>query len=749
MTHKYAKTSRINFDQEPQFKLKALAIALLIASCNSQAQVSSASASPTKVDSSEKGVPDLQTVIVSSGKRNQAQRDVAGSISAIQGGALEAAGALDQEDILKMVPGVQVNKGNPNQSLPTIRGVGTVTNSGALSLQQGTTGIYIQDIPFTDPSAFIATADLSPFDLERVEVLRGPQGALYGSASLGGAIRYLVNKPNLNTKEFSVQGSLGNVSNGGSDRSLYMMANLPVEKDVSGLRIVAFDRKDSGYIRNIGTGQDRANELRQHGGRIMGGLNLGQGAKVNAMLMTQSTSVDDGMAVSSNPNRLEINTPNASPRSSSFSLGNIQAEVPMGAHTFFSNTGFVDKKTSSNADETRRGGDLGPLLGLPSLTSIVSPSTVNGKAFSQEFRLASADNSQFSYVGGLFYQHATLDGVAVWNAPGGAALWGSAVLPNNLLLKEISTVETSEIAIFGDGEYKLTNDWSVGVGGRAYKNKSHYTVDSRLIEAVLGAAIIEHANEESGFTPKASIKYRFGEQMWYALASKGYRLGGVNAGSGTIYKSDSLWNYETGLRLTQSRDLKVDLTAFLLDWTNAQVNARQPGTPPIYGIANVGEAKIKGLEIASQWRATNKLLLSATLAYTDAVTASPFTSKNGNVVAEGTRMPGTAKIQSFLQGTYLFAGPENTSGKLTLVHAFTGDRTLSIDSGGVAAAYGQLDARVSFAKDNWQLGFYLNNLTDKRGINGGSPVATFGGSSYTDYYLIKPRTAGVTLRYDL
>jgi outer membrane receptor protein involved in Fe transport len=163
----------------------------------------------------------------------------------------------------------------------------------------------------------------------------------------------------------------------------------------------------------------------------------------------------------------------------------------------------------------------------------------------------------------------------------------------------------------------------------------------------------------------------------------------------------------------------------------------------------VGEAKIKGLEIASQWRATNKLLLSATLAYTDAVTASPFTSKNGNVVAEGTRMPGTAKIQSFLQGTYLFAGPENTSGKLTLVHAFTGDRTLSIDSGGVAAAYGQLDARVSFAKDNWQLGFYLNNLTDKRGINGGSPVATFGGSSYTDYYLIKPRTAGVTLRYDL
>ena len=736
-------------------RLVAFAFGLAATANSAQAQ---ADASTVKSDiapnspqqkSTENVVQELQPVIISSGKRLQNQRDVAGSVSALQGSALEAAGAHDQEDVFKLVPGVQLNKGDPNQSLPTIRGVGTVTNSAALSLQQSTTGVYIEDVPFTDPSAFIATADLSPFDLERVEILRGPQGALFGSASLGGAIRYLVNKPNLRAQEFSTMGSVGTVSNGGVDYSMYGMANLPLETDKSGVRFVAFDRHDSGYIRNIGTGQDRANGLRQYGGRVLGAMDLGGGTKVTSLLMTQSTTVDDGFAVSPNSTRLEINTPTASPRTSIFSLANIQVETPMGTHTFYSNTGFVEKNANSTVDQTRRGGDIGPLLGLPSLPVITSPSTLKGKAFSQEFRLASGDSGQLNYVSGIFYQQTALDGVSIWNAPGGAALWGSAVLPNNLLLKEVDTVDTSEVALFVDSEYQLSKDLSLGLGGRAYKNKSHYTADARLIEAVLGATIVDRASDESGVTPKASVKYRFGDQMWYALASKGYRFGGVNAGSGTTYNSDSLWNYETGLRLQQSSDLKVDLTTFLVNWKDAQVNARQPGTPPLNGIANVGEARITGVEIATQWRALNKLLLSASLAYTDAVTASPFTSNNGSVVPEGTRMPGTAKLQSYLQGTYLFDGPWETAGKFSVVHAYTGDRTLSLDSGGEAPAFGQLDARVSFSGSRWELGLFVTNIGDIRGVNGGAPVASFGGSSYTDYFLIKPRTAGVTLRYDL
>jgi iron complex outermembrane receptor protein len=732
-------------------RLAALAFGLVLQAHAVQAQVV---ADPGKSDLAPtppraKVVEELETVIVSSGKRSQKQRDVAGSVSALQGSELEATGARDQEDIFKMAPGVQVNKGDPNQSLPTIRGVGTVTNSAALGMQQGTTGIYIEDIPFTDPTTFIGNADLSPFDLSRVEVLRGPQGALFGSASLGGAVRYLVNKPNLKSQEFAIVGSAGAVAGGGTDYSLYAMANLPVQTDKSGLRVVAFDRSDSGYIRNLGTGKESANALTQRGGRVLGSLDLGRGAKVTAMLMTQTTDIDDGFAVSPNPSRLEIRTPTASSRSTQFSLGNIQLEVPFGNHTFTSNTGFIEKYANAVTDQTRRGSDIGPLLGLPPLPVISGASITKGRALSQEFRLASGDSGQFNYVGGVFYQKSEMDSTALWTAPGGAALWGEAVLPKNTLATEVDKGDTTETAVFADGEYRLNNGLSLGLGGRAYKNKSHFKADARFLEAVLGAVIVDQKFEESGLTPKASVKYRFGDQMWYALMSKGYRFGGVNAGNGTRFKSDSLWNYESGLRLTPARDVKLELTAFRLDWTDAQVNARQSGPVPLNGIANVGEVRITGLEVAANWQASKVLALSATVAYTDAATATPFTSNNGKVIAAGTPMPGTAKLQSFLQGAYFFSGPLNTSGKFSLAHSFTGSRTLSLDSGGTAPAYGQLESRMSFSGKNWELGLFVSNIADKRGINGGAPVSTFGGSSYTDYYLIKPRTAGMTLRYDL
>ena len=137
-----------------------------------------------------------QRVEVTASKRKQLQSDVAGTVTAVDGAKLERLGSIDNEDVMKLTPGVQFNKGAADASLLSIRGIGTNTNAGNQGFTQAPTGIYIEDVPFTDPFAFVSVPDLSPFDLERVEVLRGPQGALYGSSSLGGAIRYQLNKPN-------------------------------------------------------------------------------------------------------------------------------------------------------------------------------------------------------------------------------------------------------------------------------------------------------------------------------------------------------------------------------------------------------------------------------------------------------------------------------------------------------------------------------------------------------------------------
>jgi outer membrane receptor protein involved in Fe transport len=707
-----------------------------------------AAAQPASASAAAAQPADAQQVVISGSKRPQRQREVAGTVAALSGDQLEQLGAQDQEDVFKLTPGVQLNKGDPDRALPTIRGVGTVSSANALAAQQATTGLYIEDVPFTDPWAFVVSADLAPFDLERVEVLRGPQGALYGSASLGGAVLYVLKKPRLGVAEGSLLGTVNSVSGGGLGGSLYAMANAPLGENAA-VRVVAFDRRDSGYIHNLGTGQDEANALRQHGGRVQVAWRPVQALRINAGLLTQRTHVDDAFVVSPDPGKLEVNTPTASPRTSEFTLATLKLDADVAGQLLTSNTGYLVKHSNGQSDATRRFAQVGTLVdpGLPALTSVLAPANTRGKAFSQELRLASNGDGALSYVAGAFYARTTFDIDAAFLAPGGAAAWGpfGALLPDDALAVEKDHARATEAAVFADAEYRFGNGLSVGLGGRQYHNTLRYVANSGFFGTPL---VADNDLSESGFTPKLSVKYRFGEQLWYALASKGYRFGGVNPVSNVRFNSDKLWNYETGLRLALMKGLQLDLSAFLMDWKDAQVNAVIPGPVPLNGIANVGKARVKGLEAALNWKATPVLALNASVAYTDARSTSDFTSNNGSVVPSGSRLPGTAKWQAVLQGSFDFSGPLDSSGRLLLTQSHVGQRALTLDAGGSAPAYDTTDLRVSFARDAWELGVSATNLFDRRGIAGGQVVQGVGGPRYTDYVPIRPRTVGVSLRRD-
>ena len=735
------------------FSLKPLTAALLIAgivgfvapACAQDAPAAAAKAA------SASGTDDTLTVVITGGKRRETQREIAGTVTALQGSQLEEAGAKDMEDVFKLAPGVQLNKADPEHSLPTIRGVGTTMNSAA-TVQQATTGVYIDDVPFTDPWGFVSTVDLAPFDLEGVEVLRGPQGALYGSASLGGALLYVLNRPDPKATDFSLLANVDTVAHGGVGGSLYAMANKPLSQDAA-VRAVVFDRYDSGYIDNIGTGTKRANDLHQRGGRVMGEVKLTPAVTVTGTFLTQRTTTGDGFAVSPDPSRLQIDTPTPSTRSSEFSLGYVKVEADLGQAMLTSITAHIDKDSKSETDSTRRAAGIGALVdpSLPAFPVVEGPSTFKGSATSQEFRIASTGDAALSYVSGVFFQRSIFDDDSKWIVPGGQALWGStfgALLPDDTLLHEVDSATAIEAAVFADAEYRLSNGISVGLGGREYHDKVHYDVDSNLLQ---GPLVATHDQSQDGFTPKASVKYRFGDQMWYALASKGYRFGGVNPASGTEYKSDSLWNYETGLRLSVARDFKLDLSAFYVDWKDVQVSSTVDGIDgvPVNGIANVGKASVKGLEAALNWRVSPDLSLASSIAWTDATTTVAFTSSNGAVVPSGTALPGTAKFQSSLQGSYYFHGPMQTQGRFDVVHSFIGKRSLAIDQAGTAQAYNEFDSRVVFTMDHWEIGAFVNNIADKRGVAGGQQTTGLGTPNYTDYFLIKPRTIGMSLRYDL
>lgn len=693
------------------------------------------------------------------GKRPQRRLDLAAAVDTLEGRQLEDRGARGQEDLFKLTPGVQFNQGQPNQALPTIRGIGTVGNSDLLGTQQATTGFYVEDVPFTDPFGFVGNADIAPFDLRRVELLRGPQGVLYGSASLGGAVNYRLNQPDLGALRSSVLADFSRVHHGGTGHAVYAMLNAPLQADVAGLRVVAHDRRDAGYLGNLGTGQTRANRLRQRGGRIVGVARPAHGVQVAGTLLTQYTENDDSFAVSPDPGQLSVSTPTASWRRNEFTLRKLQGDIDLASgHRLTSISAVLDKRAAYGTDVTRSnralGAVYGPLLGLGALPALALVRSSSARplwshAVSQELRIASAGDEALNYVAGMLVQHTRFDWRGVNQAPGGQARWGAAgaLLPGDQVGAIDVRARTTETAVFADGEVRWTSGLSLGLGARAYRTTLAYDADVTFLGR---STQVPADNAERGITPKLSLKLRFGEHLAYLLAAKGYRFGGVNLNPPQLsaYRSDSLWNHEAGLRLAPARNLQLDLSVFMLDWKDAQVSTLLTGPVPFVGVANVGRARSRGLEATLNWQASPGLDLVAGLAYTDARTTAAFTSSSGVPLAAGARLPGTARWQSTLRASHRFAGPAGSAGRWMLTHGSVGPRVFDIEARSKAAGYSLLDLRLSFARGPWTLSTAVDNLLDARGVGGASSIYRPGLASYTDYYVVRPRTLSVSLRHD-
>jgi outer membrane receptor protein involved in Fe transport len=680
---------------------------------------------------------ELQRVVVTANKRSEKQSDVAGTVSVISGNDLERRGARDQEDFLKLTPGVQLNRGDPNNNGITIRGLSSQASPESGGGQQNPSGRYLEDVPLASPIGKGLVADILPFDLDRIEVLRGPQGALFGSGSLGGALRYVLAKPDMKSFGATAQVGVSRVSQGKTAPSLYGMVNVPLNESAA-LRVVAFDRTSPGYIDNKGTMTKDANKTNQTGGRILFTVKPIKELTATVVTSTQKTSQDDFSYVFGDAKKLEHDNPTLGRGTSQFDFSSLSVDYDLGSTTLTSITGHWKTKSNGVGDDTRLFGTLG--MALPLVSRVNSGAS---ESQSQELRLASKPGGNFSWVAGLFYQTNKGNGAGKQSDPSGA--FGVVDLVD-LMIKQ----KASESAVFFDGEYSLGGGWSAGLGGRSYKTKTSFQQTGTVFGGPSNSPVL--AGGDEGTTPKASVKYRFNDNMWYALASKGYRYGGVNEGPpATPFKSDTLWNYETGVRLAPAPGVQLDLSAFLLDWTNAQFTYfAMNGALPFSGIGNVGKARSTGLEAALRWKVSPVFDVAASLARIDAKTTQDVQTMAGRkpvTIASGAQLPGTAKLQTALQGNYRFSGPFGTAGRFNVTHTHVGDRVIDLTAFYKAPAYDALDLGLSFNKDNWTMSAGLTNATDSRGIMNiqGTPD---GNKSFQQYYLQRPRTLDLSVRYD-
>ena len=517
------------------------------------------------------------------------------------------------------------------------------------------------------------------------------------------------------------------------------MINAPFGNGSAAVRAVVFDRRDPGYIDNLGTGHKDANDVRQRGGRLLVTLKPTSDLSATLVASTQDSKQGDTFSVSPDPARLEHTAPNDSRRHVRNDFYSLTADWNLGAATLTSITSHWKNKSDALVDDTELFSSIG--LVLP---EVFRPQSSHESASSQELRIASNGAGPFSYVAGLFYQ----------KSRGGFA--GKQVDPSGAFgvtdLVDLTTESGgSEKAAFADTEYKFGNGWSAGLGARYYRTSTEGSQGGTIFGGP-AAYVLPEANDH-GVTPKVTVKYRFGDNLWYALASKGYRYGGSNPPpNASFFKSDSLWNYETGIRLNPADGLQVDLTAYLLDWSNAQFTFFQiVNNLPNGSIGNVGKARSTGLEAAFRYRFNRAFDVSASGAYVNAKTRSEVLIPSGGPTSitapSGSRLPGTAKIQTALQGNYRFDAPMDWSGRINATYTHVGSRVLFLGDNKPADAFDTVDLGVTFTREHWTLAAGVSNLTNEKGVLSitGAPA---GVGDFAQYFLQRPRTFTMSLRYD-
>ena len=731
----------------------AATLALLSGQAYAQTESTPAeSADATKSADQDAASPD--DIVVVATKRPEAVRDISGSVSVQTGEQLEKLGADSMEDYLTRTPGVVFNASTPGQGNVTIRGVSTTTGGEG---GQATTGIFINDVPLTDPAFSLGTPDIDTFDVDNVAVLRGPQGTLFGSSSLGGAVNYQAAKPDLNRLEAHGQATLRDTNGGSMGGAGKIMFNAPIVDGKLGVRGVFVYREDGGFIDNIGTGKTNVNKTVTKGGRILATWKPTDTTELNYLYLEQHQETDDdGYRQPDLDDGLVKDTalPESSKLKTRIHQLRVDQELPFGTLTA---TATRHKKSRSYASDLSVA--LSPaLFGLEPVSNF-GDGTSKGDTF--EIRLASDTGGRFDYLIGAMYDETKMKqgqeifatGLADFLDVFGPFLglgpdMGQLLAPNDLLVNAQFPAKAREVALFGEGSYHFNDQWKLTLGGRLFEQKLTNTSDAfgTFVLLTEGAYTLftSDTRKFNGFSPKASLTWTPNDDlMVYALASKGYRFGGANlitfGGVPKSFDSDSLWNYEVGARADLlDRKLLLDLTGFYIDWTDIQLRRSVSG---VNFVDNAGDARIFGLEASATLRPTRGLNISSNVTYLNAELSKTFdpdpTDPTDTVFPEGTRLPGAARWQVSNTISYDFADTRfNPS--ILLAHRYISSSPSQLEATTHQGGYNLFDARASVDLGKFGATLFVENIGDKRG------VSTSVDSPPVQEYIVRPRTIGVT-----
>ncbi|MET0271364.1 MAG: TonB-dependent receptor [Phenylobacterium sp.] len=681
--------------------------------------------------------PVLEELIVTATKRAESQRDVPIAITAFGQRTLERLGPTNIQDAMRFVPGVNFSSNGGNSVNYTIRGVNTGAATGNV---QSTVALYVDDLSMLDPYYPKITTNLRLFDVERVEVLRGPQGTLFGSGALGGAIRLVTNKPSLDHYAASAETSLQDTKGGDTGYTLNAMVNAPLVDGILAVRAVGYYQRDGGYVDNTRRGQQDVNSMTSRGGRVALTFEPTDVLRLTATALAQNDKPkDSAYTLYAGPtDSFNGYQPNRFPQD--LKIYSLTGDYDAGFADLTSITSYADKHEFSRIDFTARSMAITGAPGLSTISNFGPSHT-----FSQEVRLASKAAGPFQWlIGGIYSRNNRQILEQIVTA-------GAAAIPRfgtDLLVSSDFRRKTEETALFGEASYQVTAALKLTAGARAFWNK----ID---VHEVAGGPLNTPRDqfssiEQNKITPKVAATYTVNRQVTvYAQAAQGYRIGqnnvtglAVDPSSGeqipAAYGPDKLWNYEVGAKSSWlDGRLNVDAAAYLIDWKDIQLAARTNGNGLNY-IGNAGDARIKGLELNVRALPTDAWEIGSSLSVID----SEMTAIRNNAVGyKGQRLPASARITvaSYLQYSFPAASGR---GYARLDHRYIGSQIDRLGPG--ALRYGDfsdVNARVGVDFGTYEIAGFVTNLADGDAIESALAVQTVNVAIRQ-----RPRTIGVILR---
>jgi outer membrane receptor protein involved in Fe transport len=701
----------------------------------------------------------LTEVVVTAQKRTERIEDVPMAISAISADDLLQNHENYLRDFIATVPGVSIQETGESSQV-VIRGLSSAITP--------TVGITIDDVPVGLTNTYGSyggtgfVPQLDPSDLERIEVLKGPQGTLNGANSIGGLLRYVTAPPDL-TSTFGRAQIDGSTIPGGGGTGFGVRggANIPLIADTLGIRVSAFHREDPGYIDDPFHNVKNFNTAYVNGGRLDGLWQVTPDLSVRmAGLIERTASVDNLVDTAYSTPTLYYRpifgdlTHDGLPGTGGYVLEHQLYNATVKYHTrWFDVTSITALGRENDQGVSDLTAIYGPLIPgfFPTIASLCpcgAPdfSTINSRKFTQEVRLASPSGKTFEWLAGVFY---TNEIVPTGRFDLESSLATGQVIPGADIFAQGFEQHYHEYAAFADFTYHFTSQFDVQVGARESHNWQDVVLyDATGLFAGPGAAA---ASKDNSFTYLFSPRFRFSDSlMAYARIASGYLPGGPNtplAGNPAplTYGPSRAVNYELGVKASFfDRRATVNTALYDIEWSHVQLSTYDPLTFAGY-VFNGGGARSRGVETEINLLPIDSLTLGASASYSDSVlTQSVF----GNPAMTGDWLPYGSRWSGSLSAEQRFKLSTSTTGFAGATWAYIGKRYSAyngLNPGGIQSiwpGYNYTNARMGVRWNNgYTLTAFVNNVTNSRGILSANPLIP----TLVETAVITPRTVGLSL----